>query len=224
MVTPASPAESSQFPPDHPDAASPHGGRLQEEHAALTRRAFLRAAGMVGMAAATSCGPVARPALTNALVSCSSAQTHRIDTHQHYLPPGYAGWLTEHGVRPGGLDLPKWSSEAARKMMDERGIQTGILSLSTPGVNLGDTAVARTQAREVNEYAAELVQSNPGRFGFFATLTLPDVEGSIGSDWPFAPSVAIDLFDHELERYPLSPEQCCAVNRGTGEALFPRFA
>ncbi len=34
-------------------------------------------------------------------------------------------------------------------------------------------------ARRLNEYAADLVSDNPGRFGFFASLTLPDVEGAL---------------------------------------------
>ena len=34
-------------------------------------------------------------------------------------------------------------------------------------------------ARDVNEYAAAVVRDHPGRFGFFATLTLPDIEGSV---------------------------------------------
>jgi 6-methylsalicylate decarboxylase len=106
-------------------------------------------------------------------------ETNRIDTHQHYIPPSHAKWLADQGIRPGDVDLPKWSKAAAIEMMDKHGIQTGILSVSDPGVNLGDNAIARTIAREVNEYAADVVQSNPSRFGFFATLTLPDVEGSI---------------------------------------------
>ena len=38
---------------------------------------------------------------------------------------------------------------------------------------------ARLRAREVNEYSAEVVAARPERFGFFATLTLPDVEGAL---------------------------------------------
>ena len=58
------------------------------------------------------------------------------------------------------------------------GIATGILSVSTPGVHLGDAALARDKAREVNEFAADVARRMPDRFGFFATLTLPDVEGA----------------------------------------------
>lgn len=34
-------------------------------------------------------------------------------------------------------------------------------------------------ARKVNEFSARLVKEHPDRFGFFATLTLPDVDGFI---------------------------------------------
>jgi len=46
-------------------------------------------------------------------------------------------------------------------------------------VHLGNDAEARKWARDVNEYAADLVRADPDRFGLFATLTLPDVEGAI---------------------------------------------
>ncbi len=38
---------------------------------------------------------------------------------------------------------------------------------------------ARLRAREVNEFCAEVVAARPDRFGFLATLTLPDVEGAL---------------------------------------------
>lgn len=103
----------------------------------------------------------------------------RIDVHQHIIPPDYANWLTQHGIKPGGGSLPKWSVEDALNVMDEHGIATGILSVSTPGVHLGNDAEARVKAREVNEFAAKVVSDYPHRFGFFATLTLPDVDGAI---------------------------------------------
>ena len=104
---------------------------------------------------------------------------NRIDVHQHVLPPRYAGWLRDNGIRPGGIDLPDWSPSAALKFMDSHGIATGVLSVSTPGVHLGNDTEARKRAREVNEYTAGLVRAAPDRFGLFATLTLPDVEGAI---------------------------------------------
>ncbi len=104
----------------------------------------------------------------------------RIDTHHHIVPPSYAAWLKRKGMEAGGLPIPDWSAEAALALMDKYGIETAIMSVSTPGVHLGDDAEARYKAREVNEFAAELVRNEPGRFGFFATLCLPDVKGSMG--------------------------------------------
>ena len=37
------------------------------------------------------------------------SRPYRIDTHQHIVPPGYARWMHDKGIRPGGLSLPSWS-------------------------------------------------------------------------------------------------------------------
>ena len=103
----------------------------------------------------------------------------RIDTHHHVVPAPYAAWLRRKGVEAGGLPIPEWSADSAIALMDKYRIQTAIMSVSTPGVHLGDDAEARDKAREVNEYAAEVMRKHPSRFGFFATLCLPDVEGSL---------------------------------------------
>jgi 6-methylsalicylate decarboxylase len=103
----------------------------------------------------------------------------RIDTHQHIVPPFYARWLDQKGVTAGGLPIPKWSVEDALDLMEAAAVSAGILSVSTPGVHLGNDEEPRKMAREVNEFAAEVVQQHPHRFGLFATLTLPDVQGAI---------------------------------------------
>jgi predicted TIM-barrel fold metal-dependent hydrolase len=103
----------------------------------------------------------------------------RIDTHQHIVPPAYAAWLERMGQKAGGLPIPDWNAEDAIAFMDRYQVETGILSVSTPGVHLGDDQEARRMARLLNDYCASVVARNPGRFGFFATLTLPDVEGSL---------------------------------------------
>jgi len=107
----------------------------------------------------------------------------RIDVHHHILPPSYVAWLRGVGVHEaGGRDLPAWSPEAALHVMDEHGIETAVVSVSTPGVRpAADTGgdEARRRAREVNEFAADLARNHPGRFGFFATPTLPDVDAAL---------------------------------------------
>ena len=49
---------------------------------------------------------------------------------------------------------------------------------SLPDTNPG-LSTTRRVARSRNEYAAQLVRDHPTRVGFFATLPLPDVEGSL---------------------------------------------
>lgn len=103
----------------------------------------------------------------------------RIDVHHHVVPPFYGHMLDRRGIRPGGVDVPQWSAQKSLRVMDRNGIATGILSVSTPGAWLDDERLAVTLARELNEYCAEVVESAPRRFGFFATLPLPNVERSI---------------------------------------------
>ncbi|ABW12405.1 amidohydrolase 2 [Parafrankia sp. EAN1pec] len=104
----------------------------------------------------------------------------RIDVHQHFLPPGYARWLESGGIaQVGGRAIPDWDADKAIGLMDQFSISTGILSLSAPGVYLGDGTDARTMATQVNEAAAECVWDRPDRFGFFATVPLPDVDGAL---------------------------------------------
>ncbi|MBN6056644.1 amidohydrolase family protein [Nonomuraea sp. RK-328] len=106
--------------------------------------------------------------------------TGYIDVQQHMIPADYARWLREHGVHaPGGRELPEWSPALALELMDRQGIAAAILSVSTPGVHLGDGTDASAMARTVNEFGAGLAQAHPGRFGLFATLTLPDVDAAV---------------------------------------------
>lgn len=65
--------------------------------------------------------------------------------------------------------------------MDKLDISKSILSITSPGTHLkpGDDSLARKITRETNEAVAKLCQQHPTRFGFFASLPLPDVEGSI---------------------------------------------
>ena len=99
-----------------------------------------------------------------------------IDTHQHVVPPGYARWLRDQGWH---LPVPEWTADHAMATMDRHGIETALLSVTTPGLYLAENVEARRMARQVNEFAAEQARSYPDRFGFFATLTLPDVEGAV---------------------------------------------
>jgi predicted TIM-barrel fold metal-dependent hydrolase len=102
-----------------------------------------------------------------------------IDTHHHMLPDFF--WLeTNDGHAPvGGLAPLQWSKEAMISFMDDAGIDVAVMSVSTPGVHLGDSKKARSLARRCNEFAAELVHARPDRFASFACLPLPDIDASL---------------------------------------------
>jgi aminocarboxymuconate-semialdehyde decarboxylase len=104
---------------------------------------------------------------------------YRIDVHQHVVPPFYAKALPTHGGDPSGTITPQWSPESAIDFMDSQEIATGILSLTAPSVVRWEKSERREMARRVNEYTADLVAKRPDRFGNFATLPVPDVDGAL---------------------------------------------
>lgn len=104
---------------------------------------------------------------------------NRIDVHQHIVPPFWAEALPAHGGDPSGWSCPAWSVDSAIAFMDSQGISTGVVSLTAPGVKGWSGQEKRDLARKVNEYTADVVAKHPTRFGNFATLPLPDVDGSL---------------------------------------------
>ena len=106
-----------------------------------------------------------------------SAAPHRIDVHQHILPPFYRDALAASGIADaGGRALPEWGPDAALELMDLLGTATGIVSVSTPGTGfLNDTSEASDLARRLNDYTAGIAAEHSGRLGYFATLPMPDI-------------------------------------------------
>ena len=74
-------------------------------------------------------------------------------------------------IRSGNPDgmpyLPEWSPDDHLALMDKLNIKKSILSISTPGTHLvyGDSKLAAKVTRESNQYAADLKQRLPDRFG-----------------------------------------------------------
>ncbi|MEV0848384.1 amidohydrolase family protein [Streptomyces sp. NPDC049954] len=104
-----------------------------------------------------------------------------VDVHAHFVTDHYAELAKAAGhERPDGMPgWPSWDVDSHLALMDEGGIRTSVLSISSPGVHFGDDRAARSLAREVNEYGAGLKRDHPGRFGHFASLPLPDVTGAL---------------------------------------------
>lgn len=102
-----------------------------------------------------------------------------VDTHHHLISPSFAAAKgSAVQARTSGSASLIWTPEKSLAAMDEGGVSKAILSLPG-GVWFGDAAESRRLAREINEFAAGAVRSHPDRFGFFATLPLPDTEGSL---------------------------------------------
>ena len=105
------------------------------------------------------------------------AKPHRIDIHHHVLPPDFVAELPKwvKGERPPS----NWTPARSLDDMDQSGIATAMLSLMQPQVWFGDIELGRRLTRECNDYAMTVARDHPGRFGVFATLPLPDTEGSL---------------------------------------------
>ncbi len=142
-----------------------------------SRRQFLAMLGVIGANMVLPAGAW----MTR--TSASTTKTRLIDLHHHILPPAYLAEARDRVVAQGQGYLParalEWSPQNSLTEMDQNGVATSIVSISTPGIWFGDTQPARTLARKCNEYAAQLVKDYPGRFGFFAAVPLPDIEGSL---------------------------------------------
>ena len=128
----------------------------------VSRRGFVQ-----GAAALAACGTPASAA----------ERPFRIDVHHHLYPPDWMARASQHfRMMP---VMTGWRVEHSLDQMDQAGIQRSMLSVAAPGVWFGDRNEARQLARACNEYGAGLVRDHPGRFGFFAMLPLPDIEGSL---------------------------------------------
>jgi 6-methylsalicylate decarboxylase len=111
-------------------------------------------------------------------------QPRIIDTHHHIYPPRYVGpnlprLLKDTPLLPASA-YTSWTPESALETMDKAGIETAIVSMTSPGVWFDDGGdAAATRARICNEFGAEMARKYPGRFGMFAALPLPDIDASL---------------------------------------------
>ena len=159
------------------------------------------------------------------------AQGSRIDVHHHFYAPEYLEAMGDNAKRP---EIRDWTLARTIEEMDKNGVATAMLSLSPPGFHHAPTDAVRRTARAINEHAAKIRAGAPKRFGHFASVPMPDVDGTLkeiayaldqlkadgiqlmtsyGERWPGHPDFD-PVFD-ELNRrkavvfvHPLSPA-CC---------------
>ncbi|HEY2014925.1 MAG TPA: amidohydrolase family protein [Bryobacteraceae bacterium] len=122
---------------------------------------------------------------------------HIIDFHNHYYPPAYLDALRsgssavevtidEDGnpriyypgdyniAVPGHRDI-----DYREQVLIEHGVDTQVITLTTPGTHVETPATAARFAALVNDAFAEVVRSKRGRFAALATLPLNDPAASV---------------------------------------------
>jgi predicted TIM-barrel fold metal-dependent hydrolase len=102
---------------------------------------------------------------------------HRIDVHHHFVPPKYKEEVNKK--RPMQPVMQNWTVQGSIEDMDKAGTQVALVSITTPGLHFGHVEEARRLARLSNDYAMEMMRDYHGRFGLFASLPWPDVDGSL---------------------------------------------
>ncbi len=180
-----------------------------------------------------------------AQVDCSP---RRIDVHHHVYPPKWFAakreFILASSDNPPTI-MTQWTPERSVELMDKNGVAASIVCLGNPGVWFGDKQEARMLMRVCNDYMAQLGQDFPGRFGAFAALALPDIEGclneiayafdtlkmdgvhlltSYDDRWPGDP--CFDPVFAELNRrkavvfiHPTVPDSCKALNTGAPPSI-----
>ncbi len=120
-----------------------------------------------------------------------------IDFHNHYYPPAYLEALrsgdtnvrvttdTEGNPRlhyPGDYNIAVRGHrdiDYREEVLQELGVDTQVLSLTTPGTHVESKATAARLASLVNDAFAAVVQDKRGRFAALATLPLNDPEAAV---------------------------------------------
>ncbi|HKA79270.1 MAG TPA: amidohydrolase family protein [Xanthobacteraceae bacterium] len=153
------------------DPSSRH--RLRCNICGPSRRQFLATAAGLGAGAI-----LAAPA-----VQGQTSAPRLIDVHHHIVPPFWFEEVKDRiAAQGGGRIIPTWygwSPQKAVEAMDRNGVDTAIISMTTPGIFFGDVPQGRRLSRAFNDYAMQIVKDHPGRFGLFATLPVPDTDGSL---------------------------------------------
>ena len=133
------------------------------------RRDFLKGLGILGVGALAASAGVAQ------VRTAAGGQGQRIDVHHHLFPADYRKAIAS--MNAGGLAA--WTVEQSLAEMEKGGIAASVLSVSPPGIWFGNAEQGRSLARIINDSGAKMARDFPSRFGLFAALPLPDIEGSL---------------------------------------------
>src|SRR5438105_9914169 len=122
----------------------------------------------------------------------------KLDLHTHYYPPAYferierSGGDFSFGTSPTGQRIIRYRgarffgltapmTDVAKRLedMDRVGIDTEVLSLSTPNVYFVEGETQAGVARAANDAYAELASKHRGRFLGFASIPMDDPDAAL---------------------------------------------
>jgi len=205
----------------------------------IRRRDALKALGAAGLAATLPVGELFGQSINKAV-----AKGGRIDVHHHHVP----AFGNFNGGRGGfGGDRFPWTPEKTLAQMEKFDIAVAILSMTQMGDILYDnTEKGRKAVRTGNDYGAKIMSEHPKKFGLFAGVPLPDIDGVMkeieyGFDTLKADGIGIYTNDNqgrwpgdayfdpmwqELNRrnaivymHPLAPPCCTKLNDSVSTAM-----
>ncbi|HEX5736705.1 MAG TPA: amidohydrolase family protein [Blastocatellia bacterium] len=123
----------------------------------------------------------------------------RLDLHTHYYPEKYFQMIrdygsefsfdkdptgrtiiTHRGARFFGVTPPMTDVAKRLEDMDRVGIDTEVISLSTPNIFFADESRQPEIARIINDYYAELIAKHPARFKGFASIPMDAPDEALG--------------------------------------------
>jgi aminocarboxymuconate-semialdehyde decarboxylase len=120
-----------------------------------------------------------------------------VDFHNHFYPPAYLEALRSGRSKvrcemdregnpviyyPGDYNVAVRGHrdiDFRQKVLEKEGVDTQVLTFTTPGTHVEDPATAVTFARMVNDAFAEIVRARAPRFSALATLPLNDPTASV---------------------------------------------
>src|ERR1700689_2926331 len=115
------------------------------------RRSFLTSAlSTLGMAA--TAGRAKLVAATPQTVD--NSKKYRIDIHHHYGPPTWVEAMKGNKLLQ--VANTTWTAEKSLEDMDRGGASAAVLSITNPGLYLGDRQQTNRLARECNDFGAKV--------------------------------------------------------------------
>src|SRR5437868_5616920 len=102
-----------------------------------------------------------------------------MDVHHRLFAPAFVASLSDNGHYLAGGIARRWTPELSLEDMDAAGVATAYTSITAPGFALVRDPLLVKVNRECNEYGVAMARRHAKRFGFFASLPLPDVDASL---------------------------------------------